>query len=77
MGISEDDKLFLIRLGARIRAVREEIGLKQVELANLLDIERGSMTRIEKGSMNLTSLMLRKICRALKIELEDLFKDMR
>ena len=61
-------------LGKRIAAYRREQGLSQEELAGRADIDRSHMGFIEQGRRKPTIASLFKICRALKISLEDLFK---
>ena len=75
MGKSKDDNAFLKKMGKRITEIRKEKGLTQVELGYKCDMEKPSMNRIERGHTNATILTLRKICRELEIELDELFKD--
>ena len=68
--ISKEDNVFLKALGKRIRDVREEKGITQVELGDLIDMEKPNMNRLEKGGTNPTVLTLKKICTALGITLD-------
>jgi transcriptional regulator with XRE-family HTH domain len=68
--ISKEDDVFLKALGKRIRDVRLEKGLTQVELGDLIDMEKPNMNRLEKGGTNPTVLTLKKICTALGITLD-------
>lgn len=61
-----------IKLGERIIRLRQEKGLKQIELADKLDIEDSALRRIEKGKTNTTIWMMQKICDALEISLPEL-----
>lgn len=67
------DEDFLKALGGRIVAIRKEKGITQVELSYRCDIEKSNMRRIEAGNTNVTVLMLKKICEALDVPLNDLF----
>lgn len=70
--VSKEDDLFLKALGKRIRLLREEKGLRQVELADLIDMEKPNMNRLERGGTNPTLLTLRKISTALGVTVEHL-----
>lgn len=75
--ISKEDNVFLKALGKRIRDVREEKGITQVELGDLIDMEKPNMNRLEKGGTNPTVLTLKKICTALGITLDYLLSGVR
>jgi transcriptional regulator with XRE-family HTH domain len=68
------DSEFLIALGGTIRKLRLEKSMTQVELAMLCNFEKASMSRIESGKTNITIITLRKISKALDIEIKDFFK---
>ncbi|MCC6286509.1 MAG: helix-turn-helix transcriptional regulator [Chitinophagaceae bacterium] len=70
--ISKEDDVFLKALGKRIRDIRKEKGLTQVDLGDLIDMEKPNINRIEKGGTNPTVLTLKKICAALGITLDHL-----
>ncbi len=65
---------FLERLGGRIRELRTNKGLSLSELAHMCEFEKASLSRIELGKTNTTVLTLRKICKALNIDVSDLFE---
>lgn len=67
------DKEFLKRLGNRIRVIRKEKKLRQVELGYRCDLDKQAMSRIELGDTNPTALTLKKIADALEVEVADLF----
>lgn len=58
---------FYERLGARIKARREEIHLRQSELAESIGLSRTSVTNIERGRQRLFLDQFAEICRALKV----------
>lgn len=68
----KSEALYLKSLGLRIKYLRQEKGLKQVELAYKCDIEKQSMSRIEAGNTNPTILLLKKISKELGISLTNL-----
>ncbi len=65
---------FLRRFGLHIRALRKQKGLSGVELANLCEIPKSNISRIEKGKTNPTIYFLKKLAEGLEIELEDILK---
>ena len=69
-----EDKQFLILLGLEIAKQRKKQGLNQLDLASLVNMEKPSITRIEKGRTNPTSLTLLKISKVLNIPISKFFK---
>lgn len=61
------------RLGLRIKELRNSKNLKQCEMADLLDMERSNLTRIESGKQRPSDENLEKIAKILNIELYELF----
>ena len=61
------------RLADVLRAVREEAGLSQVQMAKRLRISRPTLNRLENASQNTTLKTLGQLCRALRCEPGDLF----
>lgn len=70
---SMNDSEFLISLGARIREIRLEKKITQHQLARLCSFEKASMSRIESGKTNVTVITLQKICKALEVDMAELF----
>ena len=70
-----NDPKFLTSLGARVRELRLKKNLTQNELAMLCNFEKASMSRIESGKTNVTILTLKKISKALDVELVEFFHD--
>lgn len=68
--ISKEDDVFLKALGKRISEIRKEKGLTQVELGDLIDMEKLNRNQLEKGGTNTTVLTLKNICTALGITLD-------
>jgi len=69
-----DDKEYLIKLGNRIVELRKEKGMRQIDLSDNIGIEDSALRRIEKGRVNSTINMLRKIAKGLNIDIIDLLK---
>lgn len=69
-----EDKEILLRVGNRIREVRESKGIHQAELARLCERERSWMARIETGNINSSILVLNRIANALDVKLEEIVK---
>lgn len=69
------DPKFLAALGARIKELRLKKNLTQNELAILCNFEKASMSRIESGQTNITVLTLKKISKALDIQLAEFFSE--
>ncbi len=64
---------FLKELGIHFRKVRENKGLTQQELADLVDVEVMQISRIERGTVNTSICMIKEIAENLNIKLSDLF----
>ena len=56
-------------LGIRIRQLREEKNISQQNLAEMCNIEKSNMARIESGRTNPTLLTMHKLSTALQIPL--------
>lgn len=66
---------FLEALGARIRDVRKTKNMTQTRLAELCDIEKANLSRIESGQTNITVLTLYKIGKSLDTSVADLLNN--
>lgn len=66
--LSLENKEYLQKVGERIKKIRKEKNITQTELGYLCDIERPNIARIETGGNNLTLVTLRKIAKALEVE---------
>jgi len=69
------DPKFLASLGTRIKELRLRREMTQNELSIQCNFEKASMSRIESGKTNVTVLTLRRISKALDIEIIEFFKD--
>jgi transcriptional regulator with XRE-family HTH domain len=64
----------ITELGKKIKSLRKEKGLSIYALANLADIERSQIMRIEDGTTNTTVSTLLAIASALKVKQKELFE---
>lgn len=64
------------KLGLRIRNIRKERGLTQMELAFRCGMEPSNLNRIEAGRTNPTVRSLTLIANGLGIKLSTLFEDL-
>lgn len=62
-----------MQVGKRIKELREDKGMKQVELADLIDMEATNLSKLEKGVHLPKEDNLNKITNALNVEIKDLF----
>jgi transcriptional regulator with XRE-family HTH domain len=62
------------QLGKRIRYLRQQKGLSQLDFALLAMINRNYLSDVEQGRRNPSFIILVKIADALNISLEGLFK---
>ncbi|MCQ2772638.1 MAG: helix-turn-helix domain-containing protein [Bacilli bacterium] len=69
-----DESFLLLQLGARIKFLRKEKKLSQLDLALEAGVAKNYISDLENGRRNPSVLILNRICIALNIQLEDLFK---
>lgn len=62
-----------VQIGKRIKELREARKMKQVELAELIDMEATNLSKLEKGIHLPKDENLNKITNALNVDLQDLF----
>lgn len=67
--IQKGDKYF----GTRIKELREKKKYTQEQLAEIIDIDSRSLSRIETGISFTTIDKLKKLANALDVEIKDLF----
>lgn len=61
------------KLGQRIKELRLSKKIKQCDLADMLNMERSNLTRIESGKQRPTDENLEKIASILNVEVKELF----
>lgn len=70
----ESEEIELIKsVGEKIRQKRIELNLSQEILSYDANIPRNQVGRIERGEISTSITTLYKICKALKIEIKELF----
>jgi len=62
-----------IKVGQKIRKIREGGNISQQELADRCNFEKSNMSRIEAGRTNLTLKTLYTISNALSVPIKDFF----
>jgi len=67
-----DKKSFQVLIGKRIRQLREEKNISQIELASLCNFEKSNMSRLEAGNTNPTAYTLYKIAQNLNVPLSEI-----
>ena len=68
-----EHKIFIKKLGKRIKFLRNERNMTQVDLSITSDMEENAIQRIEAGRTNPTTITLLKISKGLNIEMKELF----
>jgi len=71
--IENEEILLLKSVGEKIRKKRTELNLSQELLSYDANIPRNQIGRIERGEISTSITTLNKICKALNIEIKDLF----
>ena len=69
------ENTFYIELGKRIKKARKDLHLTQQALADLLDLNRTSITNIEKGKQKLLVFMLVEIAGKLRVSVNELLPE--
>jgi transcriptional regulator with XRE-family HTH domain len=73
MATKDKDKFFK-QFGAHIKKIRKEKGLSIREMELRGDIDRHTLSKIENGKLNCGVYSVKKLCDALEISMEELFK---
>lgn len=61
------------KLGLRIKELRENRGLTQLKLAEILEMESSNLSKIERGVQLPKEESILKLTQALNVEVKDLF----
>ncbi len=72
--MKKNDMSVLVQLGMRIRYLRKERHLSQMDLALDSGVTKNYLSDLERGERNPSVMVLNKICKGLRVSLEDLFK---
>jgi len=69
------EEKFLLTIGAKVKQIRLAKNITQIKLATDCDFDKASMSRIESGQTNPTVLTLRKLSKALNVNISEFFED--
>lgn len=72
VNVNLNDRHFLEELGYRVREWRIAKGMTQAELADACELHRTFIGSVERGERNVAIINLRRIARALRVNLADL-----
>ena len=64
-----------LKIGLRIKALRESSKMSQKDLAYASDLDRSYIASIENGRRNVSIVNIEKIAKALNVNLKDFFND--
>ena len=67
------DNSIHIKIGKKIKEIRELKGISQQDLAAKCNFEKSNMSRLEAGKVNSTISTLQKVSNALEIDIVELF----
>ena len=62
-------------IGQRIRNLRKKMGISQMKLAELAQLDRTYLTSVENGKRNISIINLEKIAAALNVSLKEFFNN--
>ena len=64
-----------VKIGQRIKVLREKIQMSQKDLAYSADLDRSYIASVENGSHNISIVNIEKIATALEVTLKEFFND--
>jgi putative transcriptional regulator len=67
-------EVLLKKLGKRIKEIRKEKGITQVQLANWIGKDQQSIQRLESGGVNPSFFYLMEVAKGLEVDIEKLTK---
>lgn len=70
--LTKEEQEYLKKLGSTIVAIRKDKDITQKRLSDILDIDDGSLRRIESGRTNPTTTTLLSISKALNVDISEL-----
>jgi transcriptional regulator with XRE-family HTH domain len=72
---TQDEKTHMVYLGQKLRKLRKEQNLTQLELAQQVGITNGQVSTIERGVSSPSLATLHRIARALNVPMQEFFED--
>lgn len=64
-----------IKIGARIKTLREQKNMTQKDLSFVANLDRSYIASVESGQRNISIINIEKIARALEINLSKFFEE--
>ena len=64
-----------LKIGQRIKELREQTSMSQKDLAYAADLDRSYIASIENGQRNVSIVNIEKIAAALNVTVKDFFND--
>jgi transcriptional regulator with XRE-family HTH domain len=74
---TNDEKVHMLYLGQKLRKLRKEQNLTQLDLAQQVGITNGQVSTIERGVSSPSLATLHRIARALNVPMHEFFEDER
>lgn len=71
---TENEQIYLMQVGTRIRELRIAIGLSQEKLSFACNLDRTYVGSVERGERNISVINLNKIAIALKTDPSEILK---
>lgn len=65
---------YLVRIGKNLRKIRDAKGMSQQMLADLSNVDKSTILRIENGKYNPSILVLRKLAHTLNVNLNQIIE---
>jgi len=73
--MTKEEIKYLKSIGKNIASLRRENGFTQLDVCDLINMEKSNLSAIENGRQNATMLTLRKIALAINVEVSSFFKE--
>lgn len=67
-------KMITVKIGKRIRELRQQTGLSQEKFALKIGMDRSYFASVENGKRNIAVINLEKIANGLDVSMSELFK---
>jgi transcriptional regulator with XRE-family HTH domain len=64
-----------LKIGQRIKELREQMNMSQKDLAYTADLDRSYIASIENGQRNVSIVNIEKIATALNVTIKEFFND--
>ena len=66
-----------VRIGLNVQQIRRDCGLSQEELASRANVHQTYLSGVERGLRNPSALVLDRIAKAMRVDVEDLVRKRR